>query len=112
MDEQDWLLLGDKVNHVIFDVKGKPCRIIAPDPRYFALQKMWLSNKPSRNKLKVEKDYQQGLVIMDLVHQHIGHYPLDDAFEHNLPEELKQYFNEWKSSTKNTPSQLGKKIKI
>lgn len=37
---------------------------------------------------------------------------LDDSFEHNLPEELKQYFNEWKTRAENDPSPLGKKIKM
>ena len=43
MEEQDWLLLGTPVSHVVAGRDGLPARIIAPDPRYFGLQKLWLS---------------------------------------------------------------------
>ena len=104
MQEQNWLLMGDRVDHVIFDVKGKPCRIVAPDPRYFALQKMWLSNKPTRNVLKVKKDDEQGRMILDLVRTKMPHYPMDDSFRRDLPEELKSYYDEWMKTT-NTDTQ-------
>ena len=104
MEEQDWLLIGEKISHVIFDIKGKPCRIVAPDPRYFGLQKMWLSEKPSRNKLKVEKDNIQGQTVLNLVNSYMPHYPLDADFEAGLPTQLKPYFESWRQMTQKKPS--------
>src|SRR6185312_9581724 len=51
LPEQEWLLLGDRVDRVVVCRDGSPARIEAPDPRYFALQKLWLGRQPKRNAL-------------------------------------------------------------
>lgn len=95
-EEQAWLLLGDPVDQIVFDSKNKPLRIVAPDPRYFALQKLWLADKPQRDPLKKDKDRTQGDLVLHLVHLKMPHYPLNDRFEQSLPEPLKPYFEQWK----------------
>lgn len=42
LPEQEWLLLGRPVDHVVPCRNGSPARIVAPDPRWFALHKLWL----------------------------------------------------------------------
>lgn len=97
-EEQEWLLLGDPVDQIVFDSKNKPVRIVAPDPRYFALQKLWLADKPQRNPLKKPKDRTQGNLVLNMVHYKMPHYPLNDRFEQSLPEPLKPYFEQWKQT--------------
>ena len=99
MMEQNWLTMGTGVSHVIYDMANKPAKIVAPDPRYFALQKMWLSKKPSRNPLKIEKDARQGNIILDLVAERMPHYPLNEEFSQTLPSELLVYFEQWKKQS-------------
>ena len=54
--EQEWLLRGRPVRHVVVSRDQKTCPIFAPDPRWMALHKMWLADKPERNANKRNKD--------------------------------------------------------
>ena len=95
LPEQEWLLNGKAVDRVVACRDGSPARIVAPDPRWFALQKLWMSNKAQRNHLKSPKDRQQGLMLLDTIAEARPHYPLDEAFEAQLPGELAPYFADW-----------------
>lgn len=97
--EQEWLLNGRPVDHVIVSRDLKPARIVAPDPRWFALHKLWMSEKPSRNPLKKPKDRKQGLALLDAVSQAMPHYPLGKAFVSELPDELLPHFENWVRSS-------------
>lgn len=95
LPEQEWLLLGKPVSRVVTARDGSPARIVAPDPRFFALQKLWLSEKPERDALKKPKDYKQGNALLSTVAEHMPHYPVDDEFQNSLPSELTPYFERW-----------------
>lgn len=92
LPEQEWLLNGRPVDHVVVGRDGKPARIVAPDPRWFALHKLWMADKPQRNPLKKPKDRKQGAALMETIARTMPHYPLDDAFAAELPAELQPYF--------------------
>jgi hypothetical protein len=94
--EQDWLLPGRRVEHVVCGLDGLPAKLIAPDPRRFALQKLWLSEKPSRDPLKKPKDAKQGALLLEAIEARMPHYPLDDAFRAELPTGLLPYFDTWR----------------
>ncbi len=97
LPEQEWLLLGRPVDQVIGCRDGSPGRIVAPDPRWFALHKLWMSAQGKRNPLKRAKDRKQGLAILDAVDLAMPHYPLDDPFEAALPDDLRPYLAQWQS---------------
>lgn len=87
--EQEWLLKGKPIRHILLSNDNKPAPIVAPDPRWMALHKMWLSQKPERNKLKVNKDKNQAISLFNLVMQNMKYeYPFDEVFEKDLPKEL------------------------
>ena len=48
LPEQEWLLLGTPVDQVVGCRDGSPARIVAPDPRWFALHKLWMSDQAKR----------------------------------------------------------------
>ena len=98
LPEQDWLLPGRRVEHVVCGLDGLPTRVVAPDPRRFALQKLWLAEKPSRNPLKKPKDAKQGALLLAAIDERMPHYPLDDAFRDELPSELTPHFDTWRRS--------------
>ena len=98
LPEQDWLLPGRRVEHVVCGLDGSPTRVIAPDPRRFALQKLWLAEKPSRNPLKKPKDAKQGALLLRAIDERMPHFPLDDAFRHELPPELTPHFDRWREA--------------
>lgn len=98
LPEQDWLLLGKPVAHVITGLDATPARVVAPDPRYFALQKLWLSKQAKRKTEKRPKDARQAQLVLDAVARSLPHYPLDDAFASSLPGELAPLLAEWRSA--------------
>jgi len=99
LPEQEWLLLGRQISHVAVALDGSPARIVAPDPRWFALQKLWMSIQPKRNPLKRGKDARQGNAILSAVREAMPQFPLDEKFEASIPEELKSCYASWKEST-------------
>jgi len=96
LPEQEWLLPGRHVDQVIPCRDGTPARIVAPDPRWFALHKLWLGAQDKRNPLKRRKDVVQGMALLDAVAEAMPHYPLDDEFIATLPEDLLPYWASWK----------------
>jgi hypothetical protein len=95
LPEQEWLLNGRPVDHVTVCRDASPARIVAPDPRWFALQKLWMSRQVKRNPLKRRKDERQGMAILNAVAIAMPQYPLDVAFEAELPPELAPIYAEW-----------------
>lgn len=103
LPEQDWLLPGSRVSHVVCGFDSQPARVVAPDPRWYALHKLWLSDKPQRDPLKKPKDRAQGDTVLHLVHDHLPHFPLDDEFEASLPPELVPYLDQWRDQNHAKP---------
>lgn len=98
LEEQEWLLLGRTVSHVVVARDRTPARIVSPDPRYFALQKLWMSAQAKRNPLKRPKDFKQGMAVLSAVRTTMPHLPLDDDFEKSLPPELQGHFAHWRKN--------------
>ncbi|MEZ5710324.1 MAG: GSU2403 family nucleotidyltransferase fold protein [Blastomonas sp.] len=97
LPEQEWLLPGRRVDQVVPCRDGTPARIVAPDPRWFALHKLWLGAQAKRNPLKRRKDLVQGAALLDAISEAMPHYPLDEEFLQGLPSELMPYWHEWKN---------------
>ena len=95
--EQEWLLNGRPVSHVVIARDASPARLVVPDPRWFALQKLWLSAQEKRDPLKRRKDERQGMAVLDAVADAMPHYALDAAFEGKLPVELVPHFARWRA---------------
>ncbi len=96
--EQEWLLMGMPVDRVVACRDSSPARIVAPDPRWFALQKLWMSAQPKRNPLKRGKDRKQGMLLLNAVRETMPQYPLDAPFVSSLPPELKEHFEQWRAA--------------
>lgn len=95
LPEQEWLLPGRRVDQVVPCRDGSPARIVAPDPRWFALHKLWLGAQAKRNPLKRRKDTVQGAALLDAVAEAMPHYSLGHEFVNYLPDELVPYWEEW-----------------
>lgn len=95
LPEQQWLLIGKPVDLVVVAADGSACRMVVPDPRYFALQKLWMGQSEHRNPLKRPKDTRQGQLVLDILeHCPMEEYPLDNVFYKGLPNELKPFIPE------------------
>ena len=90
LEGQEWLALGKPVKAVLIDFQGWPVAISAPDPRYFALHKVWLSTRLGRPRIKATKDKNQGEALLKAIEDHMPHYPIDKAFVEGLPDPLRE----------------------
>jgi len=62
-----WLVNAAKIEAVAIDKKGYPFRIVVPDPRAFAIHKLWVSEQPNRKADKAKRDREQAIAVADLV---------------------------------------------
>jgi hypothetical protein len=94
--EQEWLLLGTPVSAVVATVRGRACPLTVPDPRFMALHKLWLADKPERNPAKRDKDRRQGDVLLDAVRHFMqASHPINVDFVLDIPEDLRPTFDQW-----------------
>lgn len=89
LPEQDWLYRGTPVRRIVCGLDAKPCALVVPDPRWFALHKRWLADKPGRDPLKKPKDRRQAEAVWAAVRGKMPHYRVDEAFVAALPETLR-----------------------
>jgi hypothetical protein len=97
LPEQEWLLNGTAVDHIVVCRDGSPARVVAPDPRWYALHKLWMADQPKRNPLKRPKDAKQGTALLNAIWAMMPQYPLNVDFEAALPSELFAYYEHWKA---------------
>ena len=96
LTEQEWLLCGQPLACVVATVRMRSCPLYVPDPRWMALHKIWLSQKPKRDRNKKPKDLRQGHVLLDATRYFLADsHPLDIDFVLGLPDELRDIFNAW-----------------
>lgn len=97
--EQEWLLRGRPLSQVVATPRGRSCPLYVPDPRWMALHKLWLTDKPERREVKRAKDRRQGEVLLDAVRWFLrASHPLDTGFVLDLPDELRPIFDAWAHS--------------
>ena len=102
--EQEWLLKGPAVSVVVATVRSRAAPLVVPDPRWMALHKLWLADKPERRADKKDKDRRQGNVLLDAVRCFLrASHPLNIDFVLDLPEELRRYFDQWCSERQFIP---------
>ena len=108
LTEQEWLLRGQPLSCVVATVRLRACPLYVPDPRWMALHKLWLSQKPKRDRTKRPKDERQGNVLLDATRYFLADtYPLDIDFVLELPDELREIFNVWAAARRFDPSAAG-----
>ena len=68
-----WLLAAPKFAHHVIGEDGYPALMAAPDPRAFALHKLWVSRQADREAIKRSRDVEQAHAVCMLVLQHLPH---------------------------------------
>lgn len=83
-----WLINAPRLDEVAMGEDGYPVRIVAPDPRAFALHKLWVSGLDGRDPLKRRRDSDQARAVAEITRTHLR---LDFASEElsALPKELR-----------------------
>lgn len=83
-----WLVSSPKLKQVIIGDDGYPAAMACPDPRAFALHKIWLSEQPDRNPLKKNRDRQQALAVAYLVSRYLPQYRFTSPELRMFPKEV------------------------
>jgi hypothetical protein len=83
-----WLQNSPQFEAVAIDEKGEPVRIVAPDPRVWAVHKLWLSQRADRQPLKRHRDAAQAEAVAALVVTYLTHLPFEAEQLRMLPREL------------------------
>ena len=104
MPGTEWLLAAPHFEQTIIGEDGRPLRIVVPEPRTFALHKLWLAKKPARNPLKRPKDRKQGMALLNAVAEAMPQFPLDAAFAAAIPPELAEQWRDWHVQRSAAPS--------
>ncbi len=61
-----WLLSCPQFEQIIIGEDGLPLRIVVPEPRTFALHKLWVSQRDDRNPLKRPRDATHAHIVAEL----------------------------------------------
>jgi hypothetical protein len=83
-----WLINSPVVEVIVLDERGFAAPMRCPDPRYWAVHKLWLSGRPDRDAQKKIRDKQQADVMLRLIAERLPQFPLDPGFRNMLPKEL------------------------
>jgi hypothetical protein len=84
-----WLVNSPKVHATVLDARGYPLTMVAPDPRAFALHKLWLAARADRDPLKQWRDRAQADLVAALVAGRLPHLRFDDPALGALPRALR-----------------------
>ena len=72
----DWLQHSPTFEATVIDARGMPLRLVVPDPRAFAIHKLWLSERADRPALKRQRDLGQARVVGQIVARYLTHLSL------------------------------------
>ncbi len=73
---------------IAIDTRGFPLRIVAPDPRAFAVHKHWLSKRSDRRLDKKMRDAQQAKCVAQMVARHMPHLEFDSDVLKSFPRDV------------------------
>lgn len=98
-----WLISSPKFSQVVIGDDGYPVTMVAPDPRAFAIHKVWLSGQPDREPIKKMRDEDQGLAIALLVVKYMPQYKFETSelrmFPKDVVHNLKKKISEFNLNT-------------
>ena len=69
-----WLASAPKLRQVVIGDDGYPAAMACPDPRCFALHKIWMSAQIDREPLKKQRDRNQAIAAAYLIRQYLPQY--------------------------------------
>jgi hypothetical protein len=62
----EWLTALPPMTQIVIADNGFPVRFVVPEPRVFALHKLWVSLQPTRDPIKRKRDLRQAEAVVEL----------------------------------------------
>lgn len=100
IEHLDWYLSAPKFRQIVIGEDGFPAPFTVPDPRVFALHKLWLSKQLGRDPLKKPKDREQAFLVAELVTRYLPQSRFSMPELRMLPREVAQLADELLDRTK------------
>jgi hypothetical protein len=85
-----YLTAAPKFSQVVVGQDGLPATMVAPDPRAFALHKLWLSVQEDRNAGQKTRDRRQALTVAEMVLRYLPQYDFSSSELDMFPPELER----------------------
>ena len=98
-----WLVNAPAIEVVVLDARAFPVPMKCPDPRYWAIHKLWLSTREDRDPQKKIRDRQQADIILKLISEKLPNFPIDDTFLSLLPSELREQIQSGRPDSRTEP---------
>lgn len=83
-----WLVSAPKFSQVVIGENGYPAPLVCPDPRAFAVHKIWMSRQPDRNPLKKQRDRDQAITVAWIISRYFPHYEFSSAELKMFPKKI------------------------
>lgn len=74
----EWLANAPAMKGTAFTMNGNPVTFEVPDPRFFAVHKVYVARAPTRDAIKVQRDLAQAHVVAEIVQEHLPWLRFDD----------------------------------
>lgn len=85
----NWLLSSPRLEQIVIGEDGLPARMVAPDPRAFALHKLWLSERADRDPVKKPRDREQAVATLKIIDEFLPMLDFDDRALSGVPAALR-----------------------
>jgi hypothetical protein len=95
-----WLQNCPQIQQTVIDDRGYPLRLDVPDPRAFALHKLWVSERPDRDRMKARRDAAQAIAVAALILRYLPQLRFDGDDLRALPAVLRARTSELLDSAK------------
>jgi hypothetical protein len=89
----DWLVSAPRLEAIAIGADGYPVLVVCPDPRAFALHKLWIARRPERDPHKRARNRAQAVAAADISLRYLG-LSLEDPALQALPRELRDLAGE------------------
>ncbi|MFT7060168.1 MAG: hypothetical protein ACJASV_002685 [Pseudorhodobacter sp.] len=99
-----FLVKSPAIEVIVLDERGFPAPMRCPDPRHWAVHKLWLSTRDDRDPQKKLRDREQGEITLKLIADRLPQFPLDESFRQMLPRKLADQIGLKATGIDQTPS--------
>jgi hypothetical protein len=93
-----FLMASPKFSQVVIGKDGGPATMQVPDPRAFALNKLWLSQQEDREETRRSRDRSQALAVAALVLRYLPQYDFFSTELDMFPQDLTPDAAEWEEN--------------
>lgn len=86
--DMKWLLSSPKVNATAIDESGYPVPMSVPDPRAFAMHKLWISRQADRDPIKKPRDEAQAVALIHLLENELPQFAFSEQAVRMFPKSV------------------------